>query len=32
VASAKPAERAYIVWDTWQRGLALAVQVTGSKS
>jgi integrase len=32
VASAKPTERAYVVWDMRQRGLALAVQVTGGKS
>jgi integrase len=33
VTSAKPAERAhYLVWDTYQRGLALSVQATGSKA
>jgi integrase len=32
VSSLKPASTAaYVVWDTWQRGLALVVQVTGSK-
>jgi integrase len=32
VANVKPADQAYVLWDTWQRGLGLAVQVTGNKS
>jgi integrase len=32
VRKAKPRDRAYLVWDTHQRGLALRVQPTGSKS
>jgi hypothetical protein len=32
VRKAKPRDKAYLVWDTHQRGLALRVQPTGSKS
>jgi len=32
VRNARPAKAAYLVWDTHQRGLALRVQPTGSKS
>jgi integrase len=32
VCNARPAKTAYLVWDTHQRGLALRVQPTGSRS
>jgi hypothetical protein len=32
VQKAKPQQRVYLVWDSYQRGLALQVQPTGSKA
>src|SRR5215470_10141569 len=32
VRNSRPAKTAYLIWDTHQRGLALRVQPTGSKS
>jgi integrase len=32
VRNARPAQTAYLIWDTHQRGLALRVQPTGSRS